>query len=180
MRTTKQHTVAILLGSRTLRHYLINYARPLIYTTFLSYPSLALIRSSYSLLQSGQSDPLQAHLHLLTQALYAKLEDLWNTCSQARRMLKIPSVCPSSPIFAVQLVNPRVLASSLQSQGMMVRAVVPPTVPIGTERVRICLHAGNTTTEVEGLVLALRKWCESQAADARRDEGHDVSGRARL
>ncbi|KAI4630632.1 hypothetical protein J4E80_001570 [Alternaria sp. BMP 0032] len=44
---------AILLGSDTLRHYLINYARPLIYTTFLSYPSLALIRSSYRLLQSA-------------------------------------------------------------------------------------------------------------------------------
>ncbi|KAI4696755.1 uncharacterized protein J4E88_000933 [Alternaria novae-zelandiae] len=49
---------AILLGSDTLRHYLINYARPLIYTTFLSYPSLALIRSSYRLLQSGQSSYL--------------------------------------------------------------------------------------------------------------------------
>ena len=95
-------------------------------------------------------------------------------------MLKIPSVCPSSPIFAVQLVNPRVLASSLQNQGMMVRAVVPPTVPPGTERVRICLHAGNTVTEIERLVLVLQKWCESQAADAQRDECHDVSGRARL
>ncbi|USP78499.1 uncharacterized protein yc1106_05773 [Curvularia clavata] len=171
---------AILLGSSTLRHYLINYARPLIYTTFLSYPSLALTRSSYSLLQSGQSDLLQSHLHLLTQTLYAKLEDLWNTCSHARRMLKIPSVCPSSPIFAVQLVNPKVLASSLQNQGMMVRAVVPPTVPPGTERVRICLHAGNTVAEVERLVLALRRWCESQAADVQRDECQDAPGRARL
>ena len=92
-------------------------------------------------------------------------------------MLKIPSVCPSSPIFAVQLVNPRVLASALQNQSMMVRAVMPPTVPPGTERVRICLHAGNTAAEVEKLVLALRTWCESQA---QRDESQDVSGRARL
>ena len=177
---TLNTTAAIILGSSTLRHYLVNYARPLIYTTFLSYPSLALIRASYSLLQSGQSESLQAHLHLLTQTLYAKLEDLWKTHTHVRRWLRIPSVCPSSPVFSVQLVNPKVLASYLQQQGMMVSAVVPPTVPPGTERVRICLHAGNTVDEVEKLVLALRMWCESQAADGEGDESHDVSSRARL
>ena len=48
---------------------------------------------------------------------------------------------------------------------MMVRAVVSPTVPQGTERVRICLHAGNTVEEVENLVSALQKWCENCPGD---------------
>ena len=34
----------------------------------------------------------------------------------------------------------------------MVRAIVAPTVPVGGQRVRVCLHAGNSFEEVERLV----------------------------
>jgi 8-amino-7-oxononanoate synthase len=160
---------AILLGSATLRHYLINYARPLIYTTFLSYPSLSLIRSSYALLQSGRIVPLQAHLHHLTQTLYTNLNHIQRISSAARATLKVPSACPESPIFSVQLASPRALA-----------AVVPPTVPIGTARVRICLHAGNTVSEVEKLVTALQEWCENQLVESQGGSVDDMVTRARL
>ncbi|KAI4919788.1 hypothetical protein J4E90_001925 [Alternaria incomplexa] len=171
---------AILLGSDTLRHYLINYARPLIYTTFLSYPSLALIRSSYRLLQSGQSVKLQAHLQHLTQHLYTSLGHLQRHSKSASQALTVPSACPRSPIFAVQLARPKVLASFLQTHGMMVRAVVPPTVPVGTARVRICLHAGNTSAEVEKLVELLGRWCESQAAEQLQDHVQEAVVRAKI
>lgn len=49
---------AILLCSPLLRQYLINYARPLIYTTFLSYPALAAIRASYTFFQQGGVEPV--------------------------------------------------------------------------------------------------------------------------
>ncbi|KAI4714448.1 hypothetical protein J4E89_000128 [Alternaria sp. Ai002NY15] len=171
---------AILLGSDTLRHYLINYARPLIYTTFLSYPSLALIRSSYRLLQSGQSAKLQAHLQHLTQHLYTSLIYLQKHSKSASQALTIPSACPRSPIFAVQLARPKVLASFLQTHGMMVRAVVPPTVPLGTARVRICLHAGNTSAEVDRLVELLGKWCESQAGEQSQGPVQEAGVQAKL
>jgi 8-amino-7-oxononanoate synthase len=45
---------------------------------------------------------------------------------------------------------------------MMIRAVVPPTVPLGTERVRVCLHAGNTAAEIAKLVSVLEEWCDSR------------------
>jgi 8-amino-7-oxononanoate synthase len=62
---------------------------------------------------------------------------------------------------------------------MMVRAVVPPTVPIGTERVRICLHAGNTEKEIDLLVESLREWCERHSI--AEGDGHNmVQMRARL
>jgi hypothetical protein len=41
-----------------------------------------------------------------------------------------------------------------------VRAVVPPTVP--TRRVRICLHAGNTREEIDGLVERIDLWLATQ------------------
>jgi 8-amino-7-oxononanoate synthase len=172
--------IAIILGSDTLRHYLINYARPLIYTTFLSYPSLALIRSSYRLLQSGQSVQLQAHLQHLTQHLYNCLGRLQKHSDMAHRVLTSPSACPRSPIFAVQLAKPKVLASFLQGHGMMVRAVVPPTVPVGTARVRICLHAGNTSADVERLVGLLGTWCESQTTEMLQGDIQEPVARAKL
>lgn len=153
---------AILLGSQVLRNYLINYARPLIYTTFLSYPSLALIRSSYQLLQAGDTVPLQSHLHHITGSLFKALHQLHITSDATKSLLSIPSACPQSPIFAVQLKHPKDLARYLQAKGITVRAVVPPTVPLRTERVRICLHAGNTVEEVDTLVGALQEWCEKE------------------
>jgi 8-amino-7-oxononanoate synthase len=153
---------AIVLGSHTLRQYLVNYARPLIYSTFLSYPSLALIRAAYDLLQSGGTSAMQDQLSCLVKSFFCSLRGLQGRCSASKRLLKLPVECPRSPIFAVQLENPRNLARYLQDQGFMVRAVVPPTVPSGTQRIRICLHAGNTTEELDGFVKALGAWCEAQ------------------
>lgn len=63
---------------------------------------------------------------------------------------------------------------------MMVRAVVPPTVPVGTARVRICLHAGNTFADLERLVELLGEWCESQAAEMLQDNTLEPVTRAKL
>jgi 8-amino-7-oxononanoate synthase len=151
---TKKWQLAIILGSPLLRHYLINYARPLIYTTFMSYPALAAIRASYSLLQNGHTVRLAAHLRLLIKILFTEL----NARPTFHGNLTWPTVCPESPIFAVQTADPKPLAKFLQDRGMMVRAVVPPTVPEGTSRVRVCLHAGNTEDEIHDLVKSLEMW----------------------
>ena len=52
---------AIILCSPVIRLYLINYARPLIYTTFMSYPSLIAIKTAYSWLQSGKANLVRRH-----------------------------------------------------------------------------------------------------------------------
>lgn len=50
----------------------------------------------------------------------------------------------------------------------MVRPIVAPTVPRGEERVRICLHAANTVSEVDGLIRKVEEWVISQLALASR------------
>jgi 8-amino-7-oxononanoate synthase len=50
---------AILLCSSLTREYLINYARPLIYSTAMSFPSLAAIKVVYSLMKQGLTQPVQ-------------------------------------------------------------------------------------------------------------------------
>lgn len=50
--------IAVILGSSILREYLINYARPLIYSTFMSFSSLASIKCAYDMLASGETIPV--------------------------------------------------------------------------------------------------------------------------
>jgi 8-amino-7-oxononanoate synthase len=185
---TQTH-VGIILGTPILRSYLLNYARPLIYTTFLSYPSLVAIRTSYSFLQSPRLVPLQRHLRVLIHTLYdlltalqprllllppsssLPLSSLSAASSPPPSLLHIPAQCPQSPIFSIQLQEPKQLAAFLQKRGMMVRAVVPPTVPEGTQRVRVCLHAGNSIEEVRALVDAIEEWCVARRREAMKERG---------
>ena len=40
------------------------------------------------------------------------------------------------------------------------RAIMPPTIPEGKERVRVCLHAGNTEAEIDGLAQTIQSWLD--------------------
>jgi 8-amino-7-oxononanoate synthase len=66
----------------------------------------------------------------------------------------------NSPIFSLRSSVPRVLASVCQERGYTVRAIMPPTVPAGKERVRVCLHAGNTVEEIDGLLETIATWLQ--------------------
>jgi 8-amino-7-oxononanoate synthase len=155
---------AIILCSPTIRLYLINYARPLIYTTFMSYPSLMAIHTAYQWLSSGKADTLSDNLNSLIQHLYQRLQSLTPLTYSLpdQSMLILPRQCPQSPIFALLSTKPRELANHCQSSGFVVRAVVPPTVPDGTERVRVCLHAGNTVEQIDRFVECVAKWVRLQ------------------
>ena len=45
------------------------------------------------------------------------------------------------------------------------RPVVPPTVPAGEERVRVCLRAGIERDVIVRLVEAIRQWTELQVQE---------------
>lgn len=148
----------------------------------MSYPTLSAIRASYSLLKDGSTGPLASKLHSLIHDLFDRLKAVQDLSFQA--LLTLPTERPQSPIFSIQLREPKALAKFLQERGMMVRAVVPPTVPEGTSRVRVCLHAGNTAEEIDELLLAMREWCVERSqgitTDSTRQLIEDGIIRARL
>ena len=74
------------------------------------------------------------------------------------RLLQVPHLIPRSPIFALLTPEPRSLAKWCQDAGFVVRPIVPPTVPEGTQRVRVCLHAGNSFENVQRLVERIKEW----------------------
>ena len=72
---------------------------------------------------------------------------------------------PRSPIFSIRTHWPRELADACQARGFVVRPIVYPTVPAGAERVRVCLHADNTTGEVDRLLATVKGWLDATSQD---------------
>ncbi|KAJ6113413.1 Pyridoxal phosphate-dependent transferase major region subdomain 2 [Penicillium sp. IBT 18751x] len=152
------HGAVVLCGSET-RDYLINYARSLIYTTALGFPFLASIRTAYELLSSGETEQLQERLQRLIRYLHRRLGSL--KIDSSVTLFEVDHF-PTSPIFSIRTSQPRLLASHCRMHGYIARAIMSPTVPEGKERVRVCLHAGNTEEEIDGLVDLVQKWLDSQ------------------
>lgn len=148
----------IVLCSKITRSYLINYARSLIYTTAMAIPSLTAIQVTYKFIMSGRAEPLLHHLRRITLQTHELLLELCLRLSPPRHVLRINPAEPKSPIIPVFTSQPRSLAQHCQRQGFMVRPIVAPTVPKGSERIRVCLHAGNTTEHVKGLIDAVEAW----------------------
>ena len=69
------------------------------------------------------------------------------------------------------------------TKGFIVRPVVPPTVPPGGERVRVCLRAEMSKEALDGLVAALEAWAEMRMktnAERRRPPRHEMMMRSKL
>ncbi|KAL4763605.1 aminotransferase class I/II-fold pyridoxal phosphate-dependent enzyme [Aspergillus foveolatus] len=147
---------AIVLCCADTRDYLINYARSLIYTTALGFPFLASIRAAYELLVEGKTEQLQHKLGQLIAYFRKGLDNLKHKDSSTFEVEHFTN----SPIFSFRSSVPRVLASICQERGYTVRAIMPPTVPAGKERVRVCLHAGNTVEEIDGLLETIATWLQ--------------------
>lgn len=174
----------VLCGQET-KDYLINYARSLIYTTALGFPFLASIRTAYELLANGETESVgsiqfiqsghnfaftnqEKQLQLRVQELIRHLHTRLHSLRTDQSVLFEVDHFPTSPIFSLRTSKPRQLAAFCQQNGFIVRAIMPPTIPEGKERVRVCLHSGNTEAEIEGLVQTIQSWldqCEMRSAN---------------
>ena len=109
----------------------------------------------------SDTSQLIQNLKNLIQILFNRLQDLagrHGLLESQNPLIRFPSECPKSPIFSLLTSQPRSLASHCQRDGFVVRAIVPPTVPKGTERVRVCLHSGNKLEEIDALIKRIDQW----------------------
>jgi 8-amino-7-oxononanoate synthase len=130
---------AIVLGSKVLRDYLINFARPFIYSTAAPHHTHESVRQAYQLLKSP--DFSNKKLHNLIS--FFKKE-----ASQISDLQLIESNSAIQCIIISGNEKCRFVASELQKAGLDIRPIVSPTVPKGKERLRICLHEFNTEEEI--------------------------------
>ncbi|KAH7166481.1 pyridoxal phosphate-dependent transferase [Dactylonectria macrodidyma] len=166
---------AIVLSSHTTRAYLINYARPLIYTTAMALPSLASIKVTYDFLINGGQEPLMRNLHDLMRQTHNLLQSICTHYNPPVDLLRLDPSPPKSPIIPLFTAHPRSLAQHCQRAGFMVRPIVAPTVPERSERVRICLHAGNTVAEVQALLRAVEGWLCSRMQTETQELAVDLA-----
>jgi len=139
---------AAVLGSADLRDYLVNTSRPFIYTTGPSPEQWRSISKAYARLEVGHSFRYQQ----LQEAInYFKAK-----VAEAGLGDRVPHA--DGPIQTVSIPgNEAVMAAEVacREAGLLVKGIRSPTVAVGAERLRVCLHAFNTREEVEALVACL-------------------------
>ena len=176
---------AVIITTTLIRDYLLNYARSLIYTTSLSYANIIAADCSFDILTDGTAQrvsspprPLKHDTNLHTFKLSDHLLSLSSYFTETLRPLlesreipptlvslpshlRAPSTSgPPSPIIPVLTPHPRPLSAFLLALGMNARPITWPTVPKGKDRVRVCLHAGNTKNDIDCLINGIADWAE--------------------
>ncbi|MCS7003699.1 MAG: pyridoxal phosphate-dependent aminotransferase family protein [Cytophagales bacterium] len=139
---------AVVVGSQTLKDYLINFARGFIYTTAMPLHNLITLRTIFEYLLAHSEPRKQLQ----------KIISIWQNSIQSKELLQVSSNASPIQIVKIQGNTPCIqTAEKLRAKGFLVKAVLSPTVKSGQERIRICLHAFNTEQQVEQLIDSLQQ-----------------------
>jgi 7-keto-8-aminopelargonate synthetase-like enzyme len=136
---------AFVATSATIARFLRSRARSFVFSTGVS-PLLA--------------RRLRAHLAALTGALGdARRAALWRNVRHFARLVGVDEGRAQSPIFPLLVGDNRksvAIAQALLDRGWHVQAIRPPTVPVGSARLRLTLSALHSEPQIEGLAADLR------------------------
>ncbi len=143
-------------GSVELRQLLASAARSFVFSTGAAPAISGALCASIGLARAAEAE--RAHLQRLGEALADELG-----CA--------PTLSAITPIVVGDNALAVELARRATEQGFDVRAVRPPTVPQGTARLRVALHAGNREEDVRRLGALLaphRRPADHERAPAHR------------
>jgi 8-amino-7-oxononanoate synthase len=133
-------------GSRRLIEWLVNRARPYIFSTALSPPVASAARRAVVLVR--QEPERRRQLLALADLLRDELHGLGYPEGRSR--------CQIVPLIVGDAAEAVDLSRRLEQLGLLVPAIRPPSVPVGTSRLRISLTAGHSDEDVFRLVAALQ------------------------
>lgn len=138
---------AVVLGSKELSSYLVNFARSFIYTTGLSPHSVATIGIAYQALNTKA-------------AAIGELKERINFFNQEKNRFSLkPLFVRSKSAIQSAIIpgnaNVKRIAQQLQEKGFDVKPILSPTVPAGQERLRFCLHSYNTEIQISEVLHCL-------------------------
>ena len=135
---------AYVLCSRTMRQYLVNRMRSLIFTTAL--PPLNMLWTLCVLENLEAMSDRRERLAANAAAVRASLEAAGLEC---------PSQSHIIPVMAGESERALDMAGEMQRKGFYLLPVRPPTVPEGTSRLRVSLNAAISDSETKALAREL-------------------------
>lgn len=131
---------AAVVGSEKLKTYLVNFCKPFIYSTALDLHSVLAIKNGYKFLQINDKQRI-------------KLINLNYYLNESISANQTPiAMVGQGPIFGIYCSNnqkAKHLSSYLIENGIDIRPILYPTVPLGKERLRFILHSYNTKAEID-------------------------------
>jgi 8-amino-7-oxononanoate synthase len=133
-------------GSRQLVRWLVNHARPYVFSTALAPPAAAAALAALRIL--AEEPERRERLLRLAEGLRRELRGLGCAVGDSR--------CQIVPVIVGDARRAVALSRRLEEEGLLVPAIRPPSVPEGTSRLRISLSAGHTAEDIQKLVVALR------------------------
>jgi 8-amino-7-oxononanoate synthase len=138
---------AFVAAERVVIDTLVQQARSYVYTTASPPAQAVALQASLRLINEGEFR--RERLRQLVGQLRAGLNGLpWAL---------MPSETPIQPLVVGSNEDAVVLSEGLRARGIWVPAIRPPTVPIGTARLRISLSAAHDAADVDRLIGALRE-----------------------
>ncbi|MBS1682172.1 MAG: aminotransferase class I/II-fold pyridoxal phosphate-dependent enzyme [Bacteroidetes bacterium] len=139
---------ACVAGDEALINYLINFARPFIYTTAMAPHSLIAIGCAF--------DYLKKNIGL--QAMLQKKIKLFRSGFDKINLTSTPSNSSIQNIIIPGNTQVKEVAHFLQHHNFDCRPILSPTIKAGSERIRICLHAFNSEDEIQELLDSLENF----------------------
>ncbi|EJF56523.1 PLP-dependent transferase [Dichomitus squalens LYAD-421 SS1] len=167
---------AVLLTSAIVRHYIINYGRPFIFSTSMPGALVCLLDASPDHIGSHAGDEARERLHRLSEHFHRLVEGSLKHVPPSLLSLlprKAPGDFPNdivSPIFPILTEHPVLLAAHLRRYGYACTSVPYPAVPRGQERIRVVVHAANKPEELRELVTRMLEWAASMQARAAQPQ----------
>lgn len=139
---------AFICAQDSFIEWLIQKGRPYIYSTATP-PAIAhALLKSLDIIESDEGKQRRTQLH--------KLIDLWQTEMRFSQWEKITSCTPIQPLILGSNANALLAAKLLDEAGYWIPAIRPPTVPLGSARLRITFSANHTEDNVRALIQTLQ------------------------
>lgn len=135
---------ACIACSETLKQYLVNFARPFIFTTAAPDHSLIVIKKAYEYISNNED-------------LWTRLKHKIHLFNTLVRKEKIESESPIQAVLFPGNETVKSVAKNIQEEGFDVRPILSPTVKAGGERIRVCLHTFNTDEQIAQLAQLINE-----------------------
>ncbi len=161
---------AFVTGSRIVKDHLVNHARSFVFTTA---PSPLLAATVCESLRIANEEPWRRERALRNA----------DRLRERLRALDVPGSSPpeageartpSGPIIPIPIGDNRLsveIATRIRGTGYDVRTLRPPTVPDGTARLRVSVHADHHDEDIDGVAEAIAR----AIAPCRAEIGGSIS-----